>query len=230
MAWKLLLPYDFCRILSRSNTMMDLKAYTLPELGYDYAALEPIYSREMLELHHDKHHAAYVKGANRAVENLAEARDTSDYGIINQLQKDLAFNLSGHILHSLFWRNMSPKGGGEPKGLLASVIKGSFGGDGALREQLSRAATSIQGSGWAALCYEPLGRKLIVEQIYDHQGNLGNAAVPLLVLDMWEHAYYLQYKNDKQRWVKRFWDLVDWQDVGARFESVSPLDLRLAAA
>ncbi len=209
--------------------MVDTKAYALPKLGYDYSALEPIYSREMLELHHDKHHAAYVKGANRALENLADARDTNDYAIINQLQKDLAFNLSGHILHSLFWRNLNPKGGGEPKGQLASTIKVSFGGIAALREQFSRAATSIQGAGWAALCYEPLGHKLIVEQIHDHQGNLGNAAVPLLVLDMWEHAYYLQYKNDKEQWVKRFWDLVDWSDIGARLESVSPLDLRLVA-
>jgi Fe-Mn family superoxide dismutase len=208
--------------------MVDIKAYTLPKLEYDYGALEPIYAREMLELHHDKHHAAYVAGANRALENLAEARDTNDYAIINQLQKDLAFNLSGHILHSLFWRNLSPKGGGDPKGTLASTIKSSFGGTAALREQLSRAATGIQGSGWAALCFEPMGHKLIVEQIYDHQGNLGNAAVPLLVLDMWEHAYYLQYRNDKAHWVKRFWDLVDWSDVGARLESVSPLDLRLA--
>ena len=110
--------------------MADIKAYTLPKLEYDYAALEPIYAREMLELHHDKHHAAYVAGANRAVENLAEARDTHDYATINQLQKDLAFNLSGHVLHSLFWRNMSPKGGGDPKGPLASTIKTSLGGGG----------------------------------------------------------------------------------------------------
>jgi superoxide dismutase, Fe-Mn family len=209
--------------------MRDTHAYTLPDLTYDYGALEPIYSREMLELHHDKHHAAYVKGANQAIENLAKARNTNEYAIINQLQKDLAFNLSGHVLHSLFWRNLSPQGGGDPSGLLASVIRTSFGGNNALREQFSTAAISIQGSGWAALCYEPMGRKLIVEQIHDHQSNLGNAAVPLLVLDMWEHAYYLQYKNDKQRWVKRFWDLVDWRDVAGRFESVSPLDLHLAA-
>ncbi len=206
------------------------KRYTLPELGYAYDALEPIYSGEMLELHHGKHHAAYIDGANRALSNLAEVRANGSYASINQLQKDLAFNLSGHVLHSIFWRNMSPIGTQrEPRGMLATAIKDAFGGTDALREQVSRAATSIQGSGWGALCYEPVGQRLIVEQIYDHQGNLGNGSVPLLVLDMWEHAYYLQYRNEKAKWAKQFWELVNWTDVGRRFEGARPLDLRLVA-
>ena len=206
------------------------KAYTLPKLPYSYDSLEPIYSKEMLELHHSKHHAAYIKGANQALSNLAQVRATGSYEAINQLQKDLAFNLSGHILHSIFWRNMSPNGGGrEPQDKLATAIQEAFGGADALRAQVSHAATSIQGSGWAALCYEPVGQRLIVEQIYDHQGNLGNGSVPLLVLDMWEHAYYLQYKNEKAKWVKGFWDLVNWADVAERFEGARPLDLRLVA-
>lgn len=208
----------------------ELKRYTLPKLGYGYDALEPIYSRELLELHHSKHHAAYIEGANRALTNLAETRMNGGYAMINQLQKDLAFNLSGHILHSMFWRNMSPAGRtNQPQGMLATAIKEAFGNTDALREQVSRAAVSIQGSGWGALCYEPLSQRLIVEQIYDHQGNLGNGSVPLLVLDMWEHAYYLQYRNEKAKWVEKFWELVNWTDVGQRFEGARPLDLRLVA-
>jgi Fe-Mn family superoxide dismutase len=204
--------------------------YTLPKLDYDYDALEPLYSAEMLELHHDKHHAAYVEGANKALANLAVLRDSGTYSSINQLQKDLAFNLSGHVLHSIFWRNLSPtRGGGEPQGAIATAIDEGFGNVDALRAQLSNTATSIQGAGWAALCYEPLSKRLIVEQIYDHQSNLGNGSVPLLVLDMWEHAYYLQYRNEKAKWAKAFWELVDWQDVGKRFAGVSPIDLRLVA-
>jgi len=206
------------------------KRYTLPKLDYAYDALEPLYSAEMLALHHDKHHAAYVEGANRALTNLTELRDHGGYAGINQLQKDLAFNVSGHILHSIFWRNMSPtNGGGEPQGALALAINEGSGSSDALRTQISHAATGIQGSGWAALCYEPMSQRLIVEQIYDHQGNLGNGSVPILVLDMWEHAYYLQYRNGKANWVTVFWALVDWHDVAKRFAGVRTIDLRLVA-
>lgn len=208
--------------------MNETKRYSLPELDYAMDGLEPVCSQEILELHHGKHHAAYVDGANKALLDLAEARQESDYAALNQLQKDLAFNLSGHVLHSMFWQNLSPNGGGDPEGRLDKAIGSCFGSMDALREQFGSASTSIQGSGWAALCFEPMSQTLIVEQIYDHQGNLGNASIPLLVLDMWEHAYYLQYRNEKQRWADSFWDIVDWRDVAARFEAVEPLDLRLA--
>jgi len=209
--------------------MSEKQTYKLPKLEYALDALEPAYSSELLELHHGKHHAAYVRGANKALSDLADARLNSEYTMLNQLQKDLAFNLSGHLLHSIFWQNMSPEGGGDPDGRLAKAITSGFGSLNAMREQFASAATSIQGSGWAALCFEPLRQGLIVEQIYDHQGNLGNASIPLLVLDMWEHAYYLQYRNEKQRWAKIFWEIVDWSDVAMRLEVVSPIDLRLAA-
>lgn len=209
--------------------MAQTKEFKLPELTYSLNALEPAYSGELLELHHDKHHAAYVKGLNKALADLAEVREKNDYSKINQLQKDLAFHFSGHILHSIFWRNMSPNGGGSPDGALAEAIDASFGSADRLRQQLSQAATSIQGSGWSALCFEPISGQLMVEQIYDHQGNLPNGSLPLLVLDMWEHAYYLQYRNEKKKWVDAFWDLVDWSDVSDRFTGVKPLDLRLAA-
>jgi superoxide dismutase, Fe-Mn family len=204
-----------------------IQHYTLPNLPYDYAALEPHYSARVLELHHGKHHAAYVAGANTTLETLAEARAKKDFGAINQLQKSLAFHLSGHVLHSLFWCNMSPCGGGEPDGELAAAVKESFGSAADLSGQLSEAALAVQGSGWGTLAWEPLGKRLVVEQVYDHQGNIGNGTVPILVLDMWEHAYYLQYANVKGDWVKAFWKLVSWEDVQQRFRKVRTLDLGL---
>ena len=201
--------------------------YTLPELPYGYSALEPHYSGQLLELHHKKHHAAYVTGANKTLEKLAEVRARDDFAAINQLTKSLAFNVSGHVLHSLLWKNLAPKGGGEPEGELAAAIKEYFGSFDGMKETLTEAAQNIQGSGWGALAWEPLGKQLVVEQVYDHQGNIGNGTVPLLVLDMWEHAYYLQYKNVKADWVKAYWKLVNWQDVAQRLRSVMSLDLKI---
>jgi superoxide dismutase, Fe-Mn family len=204
-----------------------MKRYSLPELPYDYAALEPHYSARLLELHHDKHHAAYVAGANATLDKLAEAREKGDFAAINQLQKNLAFHLSGHVLHSLFWLNMSKHGGGEPDGELADAIKDSFGSFAGMKGQLTEASINVQGSGWGALAWEPLRKSLVVEQVYDHQGNIGNGTVPILVLDMWEHAYYLQYLNVKGDWVKAFWKVVNWEDVAGRLRAVQCLDLAL---
>jgi Fe-Mn family superoxide dismutase len=199
--------------------------YTLPDLPYDYAALEPHYSAQILELHHDKHHAAYVKGANTALEKLAAARESEEFDTIDGLLKGLAFNLSGHVLHSLFWNNMSPHGGDKPDGELGAAIDESFGTFEGFRNQMSQAALNVQGSGWSSLTWEPLGQRLIVEQVYDHQSNVGQGAPPLLVLDMWEHAYYLQYKNVKADWVDAFWNIVNWPDVATRFENARRLKL-----
>lgn len=202
-----------------------MASYELPDLPYDYAALEPHYSGEILELHHDKHHAAYVKGANSTLEQLTEARAQDDFGTINQLEKNLAFHLSGHVLHSLFWKNMSPDGGDKPDGELDAAISEHFGTFDGFRNQLSKAALGVQGSGWGALAWDPVGKRLLVEQVYDHQGNIGNGAMPLLVLDMWEHAYYLQFKNVKADWVETFWNVVNWPDVAERFERVRSVEL-----
>ena len=201
--------------------------YTLPELGYGYAALEPSLSARILELHHDKHHKAYVDGANTVLEKLEQARTSGDFGTINQLEKNLAFHLSGHILHSIFWKNLNPDGGGKPEGELADAIAEHLGSFDACKAQLSEAATNVQGSGWAALSWEPVGQRLIVEQVYDHQGNVGQGGPPLLVLDMWEHAYYLQYENRKAEWVDAFWDIVHWEDVAQRFTAAQTIDLKL---
>jgi Fe-Mn family superoxide dismutase len=199
--------------------------YELPELSYDYSALEPHLSAEILELHHGKHHKAYVDGANATFQKLVEARSSGDFGTINQLEKNMAFHLSGHVLHSLFWTNMAPDAGGEPEGDLAAAVIEYFGSFAAFRAQMTEAAMNVQGSGWGALSWEPMAGRLIVEQVYDHQGNVGQGGPPLLVLDMWEHAYYLQYKNVKKDWVDAYWNLVNWPDVAERFGRVKTLEL-----
>jgi Fe-Mn family superoxide dismutase len=191
--------------------------YTLPDLPYDYGALEPHYSAKVLELHHDKHHAAYVKGLNDTMDQLAEAREKGDYSSIVGLEKSHAFNLSGHVLHSIFWTNLSAEGGDKPQGDLAAAIDENFGNFDAFKAQLTSATTTVQGSGWGVLAWEPLGKRLYVEQVYDHQGNVGQSGVNLLVFDAWEHAYYLQYLNVRADFVKALWNIVNWDDVAQRF-------------
>lgn len=204
--------------------------YELPALAYDYDALEPAYSSELLELHHKKHHQAYVDGANQARQDLAEARDSGDFDKLNQLQKNLAFNLSGHVLHSIFWRNISPGDGGSRPKKLSEQVDRAFGDFDNLRAQFLAAGTSIQGSGWAAMCWEPVSQSLIIEQVHDHQSNVGVGTLPLLLMDMWEHAFYLQYRNDKKRWAEAFWDLINWDDVGERLANVQDIALGIPSA
>ena len=196
-----------------------MSKYTLPELDYDYAALEPSISARIMELHHSKHHAAYVAGVNAALEQMEEARDKSDFANINKLQKDLAFHLSGHINHSIFWKNLTPDSEGRPEGELAAAINEFFGSFEAFQAHFNATALGIQGSGWAFLAWDSLGERLIIEQLYDQQGNLAAATIPVLMLDMWEHAFYLDYLNVKGDYVKAFWNIVSWSDASARFEA-----------
>lgn len=196
-----------------------MTTYTLPDLPYDYAALEPAMSGEILELHHDKHHAAYVKGANDTLDQLAEARAAGSMTGIVGLEKTLAFNVSGHVLHSIFWDNLSPNGGDRPSGELGAAIDEYFGSFDSFKAQLTSATTLVQGSGWGVLAWEPLAQRLIITQVYDHHGNVGIGSTPVLVFDAWEHAYYLQYKNVRPDYVTKLWGLVDWQDVTARFDA-----------
>jgi len=199
--------------------------YLLPELPYDYGDLEPHCSAEILELHHDKHHAAYVAGANATLERLGEARESGEFGSLVGLEKTFAFNLSGHVLHSLFWQNLTPGGGDRPEGELAAALDEHFGSFDAFRAQLTQSTVTVQGSGWGVLAWEPLGGRLIVEQVYDHHGNVGHGATPLLVIDAWEHAYYLQYRNVRADFVTAVWNLVNWPDVAARFARAHALTL-----
>jgi len=194
-------------------------AYVLPALSYDYSALDGAISPEILHLHHDKHHAAYVTGANTTLEKLAAARAANNFDALVGLEKTLAFNLSGHVLHSIFWMNLSPKGGGRPTGVLADAINQSFGSFDTFATQLTTATTGVQGSGWGMLAYDPMSRRLLVEQVYDHHGNVGLCTIPLLAFDAWEHAYYLQYKNVRADYVKKLWDIVNWDDVAHRYVS-----------
>jgi Fe-Mn family superoxide dismutase len=190
--------------------------YTLPDLPYDHGALEPHISGEIMELHHGKHHAAYVKGANAALENLAQARESDDFTMITKLQKDLAFHVSGHVLHSVFWTNLSPDGGGKPDGALGEQIDQDFGSFDRFRAHMTEAANTVQGSGWALAAWEPEAERIIVQQVYDHQGNHGQGTEPLLAIDAWEHAFYLQYRNVKADFFEAIWNVVNWDDVTAR--------------
>jgi len=191
--------------------------FTLPDLPYDYAALEPHISAQIMQLHHDKHHNTYVTGANTALEKMEEARANGDAAGAAKLSKDLQFNLGGHVNHSIFWKNMSPDGGDKPTGELAAAIDEFFGSFDNFRDQFTAVATTIQGSGWAILAYEPIAGNLVIEQMYDQQNGVPVATIPLLQLDMWEHAFYLDYQNVKADYVKAFWNIVNWADVAERF-------------
>jgi len=205
--------------------------YSLPELPYGFSALEPHISAEIMELHHGKHHATYVKNANEVLEQFDQARTKGDLSRIVSLEKALAFNLSGHILHSILWMNMMPKGGGQPDGDLRAAIDRDFGGFDPFKKQLSQVAATIMGSGWAALVWEPLGGRLLTTQIYDHQSNLSQGGIPLLVIDAWEHAYYLQYENRKAEFFEAVWKVSNWKDVAQRFRDARKVnvDIRNAA-
>lgn len=195
--------------------------YTLPELAYDYSALAPSISGAIMELHHSKHHQAYVTGANAALAQLADAREKGDYTWVNKLEKDLAFNLGGHINHSIFWTNLSPDGGDKPSGELAAAIDDQFGSFDKFTAHFTAVALGVQGSGWAVLAYDSIGQKLIIVQFFDQQGNLPAGIVPILMLDVWEHAYYLDYKNVRADYVKAFWNIANWANAQARFTAAT---------
>ncbi|TCK26077.1 superoxide dismutase [Pseudonocardia endophytica] len=193
--------------------------YTLPDLPYDYGALAPHISAKIMELHHDKHHNTYVTGLNGTIDKLAEAREKNDFGAIVGLEKTLAFNLGGHVNHSIFWKNLSPDGGDKPTGELGSAIDEHFGSFDGFQAHFTAAATTIQGSGWAILGWDTLGQRLLVHQLYDQQANLPAGQTPIVMLDMWEHAFYLDYQNVKPDYVKAWWNVVNWADAHERFDA-----------
>ena len=194
-----------------------MPVYTLPDLPYDYAALQPSISARIMELHHDKHHQTYVTGANGALDQLAEARDKGDLANLNLLTRNLAFNLAGHVNHSIFWTNLSPDGGDRPTGDIAAAIDDFFGSFDKFQAHFTAAAVGVQGSGWAALVYDSIGQRPLVMQFHDQQQDFPAGTVPLLLLDVWEHAYYLDYANVRPDYVKAFWNIVNWQNVEQRF-------------
>jgi Fe-Mn family superoxide dismutase len=204
--------------------------YTLPNLPYDYAALEPHISGDIMRLHHDKHHSAYVTGANDALDGLAEARAKNDFSKIAALERSLAFNVSGHVLHSLFWQNLAPAAGGQPTGALAEQMTRDFGDFARFRGEMTAAAMTIMGSGWSALMWDPMSQRLLTAQIHDHQNGIMQGGVPILVLDAWEHAFYLQYGPEKKRYFEAIWNVWNWADAGRRFEAIRGIDLALPRA
>lgn len=194
--------------------------YELPPLPYAYDALEPHIDEQTMHLHHDKHHLAYVNGLNKAEDELAKARDEGNFGLIKHWEREAAFHGSGHFLHSIFWPNMAPAGsggGGQPGGDLANQINQDFGGFDKFKAQFTAAANAVEGSGWALLVWEPEGRHLSILTAEKHQNLTQWGVVPLLVLDVWEHAYYLKYQNQRPAYVEAFWNVVNWADVAERY-------------
>jgi Fe-Mn family superoxide dismutase len=195
-------------------------AHQLPPLPYAYDALEPHIDADTMRLHHDLHHKGYVDGLNKAEEMLAKARETGDYALAKHWMREAAFHGSGHLLHSIFWPNLAPAGqggGGTPGGDLAKKITADFGNFENFQKQFSAVANQVEGSGWAVLAYRPTDRKLVVLSAEKHQNLTQWGVVPLLVLDVWEHAYYLKYQNRRAEYVKNFWSIVNWGDVAERY-------------
>ncbi len=191
----------------------------LPPLPYPYDALEPVIDKQTLTLHHDKHHAGYVKGFNTAMKKLEEARAGGDYNLIKHWSREFAFHGSGHVLHSLYWGNMAPKGG-EPKGELAAALEKDFQGTDKFRKQFAAATNGVEGSGWGVLAYEPYMGHLVILQAEKHQDLTIWGVYPLLVCDVWEHAYYLKYQNRRAEYVDNFFKVIHWGEVERRYERV----------
>ncbi len=192
--------------------------YELPPLPYDYNALEPYIDEQTMHLHHDIHHKSYVDGLNNAVAKMAEAREKGDFALIKHWEREAAFHGSGHFLHSVFWANMAPKAGGQPSGPIADQIKKDFGSFEGFVKHFSAASTAVEGSGWGLLVWQPQGQKLEILTAEKHQNLTQWGVVPLLVLDVWEHAYYLKYQNKRAAYVEAWWNVVNWKDVNERFQ------------
>jgi Fe-Mn family superoxide dismutase len=192
--------------------MEKIKSFTLPKLPYEYNALSPYISEQQLKLHHDKHHQAYVNGANAAFEKLDKARAENAEIDMKATLKELSFNVGGHILHSIFWDNLAPpgQGVGKPIGAVAEMIDMGFGSFERFKKEFTMAATSTEGSGWAALAIHPCIDRPFIMQIEKHNVNVYPSFKILMVLDVWEHAYYLDYKNERPKFVEAFWNIVNW--------------------
>ena len=202
--------------------MESVKSFSLPKLPYAYNALAPYMSEQQLTIHHDKHHQAYVNGANAIFEKLDKARkENADLDVKSTL-KELSFHVGGHVLHSTFWDCMAPsgKGGGTPGGAIADVLTKEFGSFERFKMEFSKAASSVEGSGWAALVMHPCVDRPLVMQIEKHNMNLHPTFSLLLVLDLWEHAYYIDYKNDRAKFVDGFWNIVNWEHVNKIYKLV----------
>uniref|UniRef100_A0A2A4ISP3 Superoxide dismutase n=1 Tax=Heliothis virescens TaxID=7102 RepID=A0A2A4ISP3_HELVI len=207
------------RFLLLSAVNAARQKHTLPELPYEYSALEPVISREIMSLHHSKHHATYINNLNAAEEKLAQAQSKGDINTIISLAPGLKFNGGGHINHTIFWQNLSPNGG-KPSGPLTQAIEKDFGSWDNMKNQLATASVGVQGSGWGWLGYNKQMKKLQIATCQNQdplQATTG--LIPLFGIDVWEHAYYLQYKNVRADYVKAIFDVANWGDVSKRYEA-----------
>ncbi len=203
--------------------MSEQKFYTLPELPYGYGDLAPHMSEEQLKIHHDIHHNGYVKGANAILEKLDESRNSGHEPDMKAVLKNLSFNIGGHVLHSLFWENMAPEnegGGGEPEGKLKEELLNEFKTLDRFMQEFTAAAATVEGSGWAALTYCLKTNRPIIMQIEKHNTNLYPSFNILMVLDLWEHAYYLDYQNKRPDFINAFWKIVNWETVAKRLGKI----------
>jgi Fe-Mn family superoxide dismutase len=195
--------------------------HVLPPLPYAYNALEPHIDEATMKLHHDLHHKSYVDGLNNAEAKLAEAREKGDYGMVKHWSRECAFHGSGHFNHVLFWEIMSPQGGGKPSGALADAINASFGDFDKFQAQFLAAANTVQASGWAVLAYRPQTKDLVILQSEQHQNLTQWGVIPILMVDVWEHAYYLRYQNRRAEYTKAFMNVVNWAKVGELLAAAS---------
>ena len=200
--------------------MEENKFYVLPKLPYDYKDLAPYMSEEQLRIHHSKHHQAYVNGANAILQKLDKARKEGTELDVKSTLKELSWNIGGHLLHSLFWGNLAPagKGGGKPGGVLGDAIEREFGSFERFKKEFTQAAVSVEGSGWAALTFCRQTNRPIIMQIEKHNTNVYPMFRILMVLDVFEHAYYIDYKNERAKFVEAFWSIVNWDGINKRLE------------
>ncbi len=191
--------------------------HELPPLPYDYNALEPHIDEQTMRLHHDKHHLAYVNGLNNAESKLAEARQKNDYALVKHWEREAAFHGAGHFLHCIFWENMSPKGGGKPSGALLDALNARFGSFENFMAHFKAAGTAVEGSGWVLLVKNNMTKALDILTSEKHQNLTQWVVSPLLVCDVWEHAYYLKYQNNRAAYIEAFTNVINWTDVQKRF-------------
>lgn len=209
--------------LRKSESRIAPGQHTLPPLPYSYHALEPYISREIMKLHHDKHHKGYVDGLNKAELKMKEAREKNDFGLLKHWEREAAFHGSGHYLHTLFWEIMTPRSSKKPKGNLLQQIEKDFGSFEAFKNHFSHAAKKVEAVGWALLVWSTRSNRLEILQSERHMILTQWDTIPLLVIDVWEHAYYLQYKTDRGAYVDNWWNVVNWPRVEERFEEARKL-------
>ncbi|MGM0903843.1 MAG: superoxide dismutase [Bacillota bacterium] len=218
---------DLVRQDTEALKPVPLGGHRLPPLPYAYHALEPVIAEEIMRLHHTKHHQSYVDGLNKAEKEMKKAREKGDFSLIKHWEREAAFHGSGHYLHTIFWNVMSPNGGGKPSGQLMNAINNTFGSFNQFKNHFTEAAKNVEAVGWAILVWAPRSQRLEILTAEKHQNLTQWDTIPLLVLDVWEHAYYLQYKNERAKYVENWWNVVNWSEVENRYNKASKLSWKL---